>query len=103
MKKLESKQFLPISLETAWDYFSSPKNLNDITPPEMVFNILSELPERMYEGIIIVYKIKPFLNFSIKWVTEITHIKENHFFVDEQRQGPFKIWHHEHHFEKVEG
>src|SRR5688572_25328174 len=103
MKKLISKQFLPVDFDKAWDFFSSPKNLNEITPPGMVFEIVSELPEKMYEGIFIVYRLSPFLNIPMQWVTEITHIREKQFFVDEQRKGPYKIWHHEHHFEKVEG
>jgi ligand-binding SRPBCC domain-containing protein len=103
MKRIASEQFLPISLEKAWDFFSSPKNLNEITPPEMTFKILNELPEKMYEGMMISYKISPMLNIPLDWVTEITHIKENQFFVDEQRIGPYAIWHHEHHFKAVEG
>ncbi len=103
MKKLVTNQFLPIELDTAWDFFSSPKNLNEITPPGMVFEIVSELPEKMYEGIFIVYRLSPFLNIPMQWVTEITHIREKQFFVDEQRKGPYRIWHHEHHFHKVEG
>jgi ligand-binding SRPBCC domain-containing protein len=103
MKRIVAEQFLPISLEKAWDFFSSPKNLNEITPPEMTFKILNELPEKMYEGMMISYKISPMLNIPLDWVTEITHIKENQFFVDEQRIGPYAIWHHEHHFKAVEG
>jgi ligand-binding SRPBCC domain-containing protein len=103
MKRISSEQFLPISLEKAWDFFSSPKNLNEITPPEMTFKILNELPEKMYEGMMISYKISPMFNIPLDWVTEITHIKENQFFVDEQRIGPYAIWHHEHHFKAVEG
>jgi ligand-binding SRPBCC domain-containing protein len=103
MKRIVAEQFLPISLEKAWDFFSSPKNLNEITPPEMTFKILNELPEKMYEGMMISYKISPMFNIPLDWVTEITHIKENQFFVDEQRVGPYSIWHHEHHFKAVEG
>ena len=103
MKKLSSSIFLPISLEQAWEYFSSPKNLNEITPADMVFKITSTLPEKMYEGMFITYKISPLLNIPMNWVTEITHIKEHEFFVDEQRKGPYQIWHHEHHFKEVKG
>lgn len=103
MKRLVQEQFLPVSLETAWNYFATPKNLNDITPKDMVFKIVSELPEKMYEGMFIQYKIKPMLNIELNWCTEITHIVEGQFFVDEQRQGPYNIWHHEHHFKSVEG
>lgn len=103
MKKLYFRQFLPIDLNRAWDFFSSPKNLNEITPPGMRFEIRSDLPEKMYEGVFIVYRLSPFLNIPLQWVTEITHIREKQFFVDEQRKGPYRIWHHEHHFEEAEG
>lgn len=103
MKKLKQEQFLPITLDAAWDFFANPENLNEVTPDDMVFEITSELPDKMYEGLMITYRIKPFLNIPIKWCTEITHIKERLFFVDEQRQGPYRIWHHEHHFKEVEG
>jgi len=103
MKKLKQEQFLPISLDEAWSFFSTPKNLNEITPDDMVFEIISELPEKMYAGMIINYRLKPMLNIPINWCSEITHIKEKEYFVDEQRQGPYKLWHHEHHFKAVEG
>lgn len=103
MKHLTFEQFLPITLDQAWTFFSSPKNLNLITPPEMDFRILDELPEQMYQGMLIRYKIKPMLNIPLDWVTEITVIKGDQFFIDEQRKGPYRIWHHEHHFKVVEG
>lgn len=103
MYKLKQEQFLPISLDLAWDFFASPKNLNAVTPKELYFEITSELPEKMYEGLIITYRIKPMLNISVDWCTEITHISNHQYFIDEQRKGPYKIWHHEHHFKKVEG
>lgn len=103
MKLLKRTQFLPISLDQAWDFFSSPNNLNEITPQNMVFTITSELPEKMYEGMMITYKIAPVLNIPIEWCTEITQIKSKEFFIDEQRKGPYRIWHHEHHFNEVPG
>jgi len=103
MIKLKQEQFLPIPLDKAWDFFATPKNLNEVTPKDLVFEITSELPSKMYEGLIITYKIKPMLNIPVNWCTEITHIKELSFFVDEQRKGPYNIWHHEHHFKAVEG
>ncbi len=103
VKTLKSTQFLPISMEVAWNFFSSPRNLNEITPEDMTFNITSEIPEKMYEGLIIIYKVAPMFNIPLTWVTEITHISENHYFIDEQRKGPYRLWHHEHHFETVEG
>lgn len=103
MQQLIQEQFLPISINKVWNFFSSPKNLNSVTPDSLNFNIISEIPEKMYEGLIIIYKIKPMLNISVNWVTEITNINEPYYFVDEQRKGPYKIWHHEHHFKETEG
>ena len=87
----------------AWDFFSSPRNLNEITPDDMTFVITSQVPEKMYEGLLITYKVSPFLNIPMNWVTEITHISEPFYFVDEQRIGPYRLWHHEHHFREVPG
>jgi ligand-binding SRPBCC domain-containing protein len=103
MRILKQEQFLPISLEKAWKFFASPKNLNEVTPKEMTFEITSEVPEVMYEGLILTYIIRPMFNIPLFWCTEITHIKELEYFVDEQRKGPYNIWHHEHHFKEVEG
>lgn len=103
MHYIKQQQFLPITLAEAWSFFATPTNLNKITPPEMKFKVLSEVPEQMYEGLIIRYEIMPMLNIPMHWVTEITHIKPLQFFVDEQRQGPYNIWHHEHHFAEVDG
>lgn len=103
MMKLKQEQFLPISLDEAWQFFATPRNLNEVTPEDMVFEIVSELPESMYAGLLINYRLKPVFNIPVDWCTEITHIKEKEYFVDEQRIGPYKLWHHEHHFEAVEG
>jgi len=94
---------LPISIQQAWDFFSTPKNLNEISPDDVVFKIISAVPEKMYEGLFITYKVSPLLGIPLNWVAEITHISEPYYFVDEQRQGPYRIWHHEHHFKKVAG
>lgn len=102
MKKLHIEQLLPISLEQAWNFFSRPENLNEITSSNLTFKIMSKLPEIMYEGLMIEYRISPFFNIPFIWLTEITHIKDKEFFVDEQRIGPYKLWHHEHHFKQVE-
>ena len=101
MNLIKQEQFLPITLDEAWHFFATPKNLNEVTPADMVFEIISELPDTMYEGLLINYRLKPMLNIPIHWCTEITHIKEKVYFVDEQRKGPYKIWHHEHHFKPV--
>ena len=99
--RIYQEQLLPISLEEAWNFFATPKNLNEVTPSELDFKVLSPLPDKMYEGLIIQYRIKPMINIPLNWCTEITHIKEMDYFVDEQRKGPFKMWHHEHHFSVV--
>ncbi len=101
--QLRTKQELPISLEKAWKFFSDPKNLKDITPNEMNFNIISGADKSIYAGQIIQYKVSPVLGINLKWVTEITHVKENAYFVDEQRFGPYSLWHHKHFFKKING
>jgi ligand-binding SRPBCC domain-containing protein len=103
MRRLSQEQFLPITLEEAWSFFSNPRNLNEITPEDMVFKITSNPPAEMYPGLFITYKIKPILNIEFDWCTEITHVTDRKFFVDEQRKGPYAIWHHEHHFQEVNG
>ena len=103
MYQLKRIQKLPISIEKAWDFFSSPKNLATITPDELGFQIKSELPEKMYPGMFIQYTVKPLLGIPITWVTEITQVNEPHFFIDEQRVGPYAIWHHQHFFKEIPG
>ena len=84
-------------IETLWDFISNPKNLKTITPDYMGFDIVStDLPDAMYEGMIINYKVSPVLGIKTTWVTEITHVKDKHYFVDEQRFGPYALWHHKH-------
>lgn len=91
------------SLDALWDFISSPKNLKEITPDYMGFDITSkDLTEKMYPGMIISYRVKPFLGIGTTWVTEITHVKNREYFVDEQRVGPYSIWHHEHIIEEIE-
>lgn len=102
MYQFKREQLVKTDMDTCWEFFSSPKNLKKITPAYMGFDVLTELPEYMYEGLIIAYKVKPLFGIPVEWVTEITHVKENSFFVDEQRKGPYKIWHHEHHFKETE-
>ena len=100
--KLEKKRLVKTDKKTLWDFISSPKNLQEITPKEMGFQILTEnLAEDMYAGQIIVYKVSPMLGIKLKWCTEITHVKEGEYFVDEQRFGPYAMWHHEHHIEET--
>jgi ligand-binding SRPBCC domain-containing protein len=98
--QLRKEQVIPTNLEMIWDFISSPANLKEITPDYMGFDITSEgLPEKMYPGMMISYKVRPMLNIPLTWVTEITHVEHLKFFVDEQRVGPYRIWHHEHHLE----
>ncbi len=97
--RLYKRQELNIEIDYAWDLFSSPENLKKITPPYMGFEIISNLGQnKMHSGMIIEYIVHPFLNIPFYWVTEITHVEEKHFFVDEQRFGPYKFWHHLHRF-----
>ncbi|SDB27399.1 Ligand-binding SRPBCC domain-containing protein [Flavobacteriaceae bacterium MAR_2010_188] len=100
---LHKKQNLPISLDIAWDFLSDPKNLKTITPDYMGFHILSGADREMFEGQIIQYIVTPLLGIKTKWVTEITHIKDKEYFVDEQRFGPYALWHHKHFLKAIEG
>ncbi|WP_149275526.1 SRPBCC family protein [Pareuzebyella sediminis] len=101
--RLISKQTLPVSKSEAWDFLSNPKNLSTITPDHMGFEILAGGNRAMFPGQIIHYKVTPFSGYSTKWVTEITHVKEGEFFVDEQRFGPYSLWHHKHFLKAIEG
>ena len=103
MYQLKRTQFVKTDMKTCWDFFSRPDNLKKITPEYMGFDIKVDLPEKMYEGLMIEYTVKPVLGIPMTWVTEIKTVKDNLFFVDEQRKGPYKIWHHEHHFKEVDG
>ena len=98
--QLFKTQIVNGSIEDVWDFISSPKNLKKITPDYMGFEINSQnLPEKMYPGMIISYIVKPVLGIKMLWVTEITHIEEMRYFVDEQRIGPYSMWHHQHFIE----
>jgi ligand-binding SRPBCC domain-containing protein len=102
--QLQRTQFLPISAEEAWDFFSSPRNLAKITPAHMRFNILGlSGGEKMYAGQIIRYKINVLPYVPVFWTTEITHVDQPNYFVDDQRFGPFALWHHQHSFKAVPG
>ena len=101
---LKRVQTIPITLQQAWDFFSRPGNLKDITPAQMGFVIKSKHHgERMYAGQIIEYTVKPLLGIPLYWMTEITHVDEGKYFVDEQRFGPYSLWHHQHHFREITG
>jgi len=95
---------IPSSIEQIWDFISSPKNLKHITPEYMGFDITTKnLPEKVYAGMIISYTVSPIMGIRMRWVTEITHVSEQKYFVDEQRVGPYKMWHHQHIIEAIEG
>lgn len=102
--QLKAEQKIPAELSEVWNFISSPANLKRITPGHMGFEITSgELPQKMYPGMIITYRVKPIPGIPMKWVTEITHVSENEYFVDEQRVGPYAMWHHEHKIKEIEG
>lgn len=94
--QLHSKQVLPITKDEAWEFLSNPSNLATITPDHMGFNILAGADRPMFPGQIIQYKVSPFPGYATKWVTEITHVQQGVYFVDEQRFGPYSLWHHKH-------
>ncbi|MDU8886362.1 SRPBCC family protein [Yeosuana sp. MJ-SS3] len=98
---LHKKQNLPITIGKAWTFLSNPKNLKTITPDYMSFDILSGADRPMYSGQIIQYIVTPVFGIKTKWVTEITHIKDNEYFVDEQRFGPYALWHHKHFIKEI--
>jgi ligand-binding SRPBCC domain-containing protein len=101
--RLIAKQGFPIGTDVAWDFLSDPGNLQKITPPHMGFEILSGIDRKMYPGQIIQYSVAPFKGIRTRWVTEISHVSEGHYFVDEQRFGPYSLWHHKHFIAEVPG
>ncbi len=100
---LKATSTVNIPIKEAWNYFSNPSNLSKITPSSMGFLTTSELSNSMHAGQIISYIVKPILGIKTNWVTEITHVKAPNYFVDEQRFGPYAMWHHEHHFTEKNG
>ena len=101
--RFKKSQLLPITINEAWDFLSDPNNLKKITPDYMGFNILEKEDTKMYAGQIIQYIVTPILGIPTKWVTEITHVKDKSYFVDEQRFGPYSLWHHKHFIKEVDG
>lgn len=98
--KLYHQQVLHADIDTVWRFFSGAGNLQRITPGHMNFRVTSgELPEEIYPGMIITYKVSPLFRIPLFWMTEITHVVPGKLFVDEQKRGPFRMWHHQHHFE----
>ncbi|MBA3680076.1 MAG: SRPBCC family protein [Bacteroidetes bacterium] len=105
LHKIESCQHIKSDIDTAWEFISSPNNLAVITPSYMNFKIINETKplDKMSAGQIIEYTVTPALGIKIKWVTEITHVEHNYYFVDEQRFGPYAFWHHKHFLKQVDG
>jgi ligand-binding SRPBCC domain-containing protein len=102
--RLERTQKIAVSLDKAWDFFSDPQNLQAITPENMKFKVMSPATEnKMYAGQLIEYFVSPISGIPIYWMTEITHVEDRKYFVDEQRFGPYSLWHHQHHFKEVNG
>jgi ligand-binding SRPBCC domain-containing protein len=100
---LHTKQNLPITKNQAWELLSDPKNLQKITPEYMGFEIVSGADRSIFPGQIIQYTVTPLLGIKAKWITEITHVVENEYFVDEQRFGPYAFWHHKHFIKEISG
>ncbi len=101
---IKTVQKIPVSVEEAWNFFSNPANLQAITPENMGFKIISQHHgEKMYAGQIIEYTVKPLAGIPVYWMTEITQVKDKEYFIDEQRFGPYKLWHHQHHFKEIPG
>ena len=102
--QLTKTQKLPSSIEEIWDFISAPVNLKEITPDDMGFIVTSNNgSQKMYPGMIITYNVSPLAGLNLNWVTEITHVKEHEYFVDEQRIGPYSMWHHQHKIEPIDG
>ena len=102
--QLRTSQKIPANIDQVWDFISSPRNLKKITPAQMGFQITNEpIADKMYAGMIIAYKVSPLLGIHMDWVTEITHVQDKEYFVDEQRVGPYSIWHHQHKITPISG
>lgn len=96
-------QKIPASLKRVWDFFSTHENLQMITPVNMNFKVISKHHgNKIYPGQLIEYKVSPFFNIPLYWMTEITHAEEQKYFIDVQKKGPFGIWHHQHHFNSIQ-
>jgi ligand-binding SRPBCC domain-containing protein len=103
MPQLFHQQFIPADRAAVWTFFATPRNLDELTPPDLRFRILGDVPARMYAGQLIEYRLSPLPGVWLRWLTEIRHLREGEYFVDEQRIGPYRLWYHEHHFEPAPG
>jgi ligand-binding SRPBCC domain-containing protein len=101
---LYSRQRVPASLDEVWAFFSDARNLLDVTPPHLNLKVTNEVyGDGVYAGQVMTYDVKPLLGIPLSWMTEITHVADKKYFVDEQRKGPYQLWHHQHHFKTIEG
>lgn len=100
---LTASQVLPVSASEAWAFFTDPKNLARITPSDLAFEVTTPLPAQIYPGLMIGYRVRPLFGIPVEWVTEITHVVDGVMFIDEQRAGPYRLWHHEHLLTPVQG
>jgi len=98
IRTLHREQFVPGDPARIWDFFATPHNLNELTPPGLSFAIIGDVAPRMYAGQMIAYRVGILPGVKVRWLTEITHVREGEYFVDEQRIGPYRLWHHEHRF-----
>ncbi len=103
MPQIFQTQFIPAEPAAVWNFFATPENLNELTPPGLRFEIRSALPPQMYQGQLVEYRLSPLPGLWLRWLTEIRHVREGVYFVDEQRSGPYRFWYHEHHFDAVPG
>jgi ligand-binding SRPBCC domain-containing protein len=101
---LKTTQKIPAKIEDVWEFFSNANNLKYITPPDLGFKVINDFSnDKIYAGQIIEYTVKPVLGIPIYWMTEITHVRGKEYFIDEQRFGPYTLWHHQHHFKNIDG
>ena len=103
IRRLRRVQLVRGPIDAVWDYFATPANLDALTPPELQFHIVSDLPPKMFAGQLIEYRVKFAPLAWAKWLTEIRHVREREYFADDQRIGPYNLWYHEHHFEPAAG
>jgi ligand-binding SRPBCC domain-containing protein len=98
---LKRRQIVEADITTCWKFFSNPKNLAKITPTKLDFQVMSDLPDEIYEGMMIEYRVRPLFGIQMAWLTEISRVRGPHYFVDDQRVGPYAVWHHEHEFSEL--
>lgn len=96
-------QVVPAPLEECWRFFANPRNLARLIPPELEFTTASDAPTEIRPGLLLAHRVRLQFGFAVNWLTEITHVSPPDYFIDEQRLGPFRLWHHEHHFRAIDG